>query len=204
MRRMDHWTSRYIVDRVIVALHERLHPDDPWFTADAVRVLQTLVKPTDKCLEFGSGRSTRWFAERTHYIVSVEHDHAWHQTGLEQNSRFKNIDLRLVPSTDQNSAIYTGVLTEFPDETIDVVINDGLFRDACAFYALPKLRRSGLLIIDDVHRYLPSDSRSPDARSWEEGPSHQGHWAEVAGLLRGWRVIWTTSGVKDTAIFIKP
>jgi len=60
-----------------------------------------------------------------------------------------------------------------------------------------------MLIIDNVNRYLPCLSKAPSSRRPALGPVTP-VWAEVADGLRGWRTIWTSSGVTDTAIFIRP
>lgn len=63
-RRLSHLTPRYVFNRIAVLLDERRNPEHPWLTADAVRILSTLILPTDIGVEFGSGRSTKWFAQR--------------------------------------------------------------------------------------------------------------------------------------------
>jgi hypothetical protein len=59
-----------------------------------------------------------------------------------------------------------------------------------------------MLIIDNVNWYLPCQSKAPNSRTAALGPKTP-IWAEVAAELAGWRSIWTSSGVWDTAIFIK-
>ena len=59
-----------------------------------------------------------------------------------------------------------------------------------------------MLIIDNVNWYLPCRSKAPNSRTAELGPATD-VWAAVWRQLAGWRTIWTSSGVWDTAIFIK-
>jgi hypothetical protein len=54
-----------------------------------------------------------------------------------------------------------------------------------------------------VNRYLPSNSRSPNSRTPTLGTNGQ-IWGEVARDLGRWRCIWTSSGVSDTKIYVKP
>ena len=80
---------------------------------------------------------------------------------------------------------------------------DGAYRDFSAKFILPKIKPGGMLIIDNVNWFLPSQSRSPNSRTHQLGPDGD-IWREVASELKGWRTIWTTSGIWDTAIFFKP
>ena len=67
---------------------------------------------------------------------------------------------------------------------------------------LPKIRLGGMLIIDNVNRYQPSLTMSPASPRPPAAPATAG-WEQAAAALAGWRRIWTSSGVWDTAIFVK-
>ena len=76
----SHRTPRYVFHRTRQLFYERAHPDDPWLTPAAIRLLAGLLSPADRGAEFGSGRSTLWFAARVAALTSVEHDERWHET----------------------------------------------------------------------------------------------------------------------------
>jgi predicted O-methyltransferase YrrM len=208
-QRMAHWTPRYVVNRTRQMLYERGHADDPWLTPAATRLLETLLRPEDRGVEFGSGRSTVWFAGRVAALTSVEHDEEWFTT---VSSRLRerglgNVNYILAP-IDQppergDQSAYARNALAFPDESIDFALVDGHYRDFCAQFVLPKIRPGGMLIIDNVNWFLPSASRAPNSRSHTAGPNGP-VWADVATQLGQWRKIWTGSGVWDTAMFIKP
>ena len=82
---------------------------------------------------------------------------------------------------------------------------DGDFRGECALAALPKLKLGGVIIIDNVERYLPHEkpSCSPNSRSLNDG-CESDSWSCFKDLVDGWRSIWTSNGVCDTALWIKP
>jgi hypothetical protein len=61
----------------------------------------------------------------------------------------------------------------------------------------------GILVIDDVHRYLPSKSRAPLARKISDGAVDQ-EWQEFLTKVLDWEYIWSSNGVKDTVIYQKP
>jgi predicted O-methyltransferase YrrM len=189
-------------------LYQRAHPDDPWLTATANGLLSTLLCPADRGLEFGSGRSTVWFARRVSALTSVEHDERWHTriSAALKSSNLGNVDYVLASGDDPmepgGESAYAKVALAFPDTSLDFALIDGRYRDYCAKFALPKIKQGGMLIIDNVNWYLPCKSKAPNSRTAELGPKTSA-WAEVADELADWRTIWTSSGVTDTAIFIR-
>jgi len=87
--------------------------------------------------------------------------------------------------------------------SLDFALIDGHYRDYSARFILAKVKPGGMLIIDNANWSLPCRSKSPNSRNPALGPATP-TWAEVAEELSSWRPIWTSSGVWDTAIFIKP
>ena len=53
-------------------------PERPWLTRESIGILDRLLRPEDIGIEFGSGRSTAWFAQRVKRLRSVEHNPVWH------------------------------------------------------------------------------------------------------------------------------
>jgi predicted O-methyltransferase YrrM len=207
MRSFAHWTPRYLIDRSLVALYQRRHPNAPWLTATMVDVLASWLKSTDIGMEFGSGRSTLWFASRVKHLVSTEHDANWGQR-VEEKIRSAGLSEKVAywrtgpsPSADT----YLAALKDTPPESLDFILVDGLFRDACAVGAVQKLRSGGILIVDNINWYLPPRVRSysPASRSRESGCLNK-VWQQFEGLVSNWRCIWTSNGVWDTALWIKP
>lgn len=39
---------RYALDRIALEVYLRTHPDEPWLTREAVALLSTMLKPTDR------------------------------------------------------------------------------------------------------------------------------------------------------------
>lgn len=209
MRNMRHRTPRYVYNRTRLMFCEHVHPDHPWLTPEAVRLLTSMLRTCDQGAEFGSGRSTVWFAERVGHLTSVEHDEQWYATvsGKLKNRDLTNVDYILAPR-DQPPELggisaYTRTALSFADASIDFALVDGLYRGHVTTFIMPKIKSGGLLIIDNVNWYLPSRSHAPASRTHELGPNGT-VWAEVAKDLDRWRIIWTSSGVTDTAIFLKP
>ena len=207
-RTVAHWTPRYVCNRARQLFYERGHGGDPWLTPAAIRLLESLLRPDDQGVEFGSGRSTVWFAQRVRALTSVEHDEQWYAAVSAQlkDDGLTNVDYILAPGDQPmergGESAYARTALAFPDASVDFALVDGHYRDYSAKFVLPKLKPGGLLIIDNVNWYLPCRSAAPNSRTAASGPATP-VWAEVGRELAGWRSIWTSSGVWDTAIFIK-
>jgi predicted O-methyltransferase YrrM len=81
---------------------------------------------------------------------------------------------------------YAGIALDFPDAGLDFALVDRHYRDYTAKFILPKIKSGGILIIDNVDWYLPSESRAPNSRTRALGPNGK-IWTEVAGELAHWR-----------------
>lgn len=201
MRSIRHWTPRYIYNRLALALYEKQHPHQPWLTHQSVEILTTLLRRRDVGLEWGSGRSTVWFAARIQHLVSVEDDLQWYQKvkKLLTEQGLSNVDYQLAP--DQTT--YVGIADRFADESLDFVLVDGQqYRSACAVAIVPKLRVGGVLVLDNANWFLPCHSHAPNSRTVATG-SVSAEWQHFLELVQNWRLIWTSNGVTDTALFIK-
>jgi predicted O-methyltransferase YrrM len=206
---LRHRTPRYVYNRVRQLRYERAHPEAPWLTPAATGLLETLLHPSDRGAEFGSGRSTLWFAGRVAALTSVEHDAGWHRAVAKdlQARCVGNVDYLLAPEDQPmergGESSYARTALAFPDESLDFALIDGHYREYTAQFILPKIKPGGLLVIDNVNWYLPCKSKAPNSRTPALGPATP-VWEQVWEELARWRMIWTSSGVWDTAIFIKP
>jgi predicted O-methyltransferase YrrM len=181
-----------------------MHPDAPWLAPDAVKLLGDLIRPSDDIFEWGAGRSTRWFADRAASITSIETDAGWHAqvvASLDGHPRAQCILIEAGPDSPPSVIdSYCTALGSVVAGPVDVVLVDGAFRDRCAEQAAEHVAPGGLLIVDDVHRYLPSASRAPRAaRDYASAA-----WRRFAELVDDWQLHWVGSGVTDTAIWIRP
>ena len=193
-----------------------MHPDAPWLTAEATRLLDGWLEPTHVGVEWGSGRSTRWFAERVAHLLSVEHHAGWHAAVSEELSAagITNVDYRLHPCEPERveypqwislmfASDYVCAADAFGPKSLDFALVDGMYRSVCAISVIPKLRSGGLLIVDNVNWFLPSPSRAPSSRGAGDSPLSP-TWEEFAEKVSGWESKWTENGVADTAIWVVP
>ena len=200
------WPVHRGVARVEAELYRRRHLDEPWLTRQSISLLRDLLRPSDRCLEWGSGTSTTWFARRVGTLVSVEHDPAWlARVQADLTRRQLSADVRLLgtsPLRTNETPPYVSVIDEFDEGGLDVCLVDGELRAQCVLAAIPKLARGGLLIVDDAHGLLDHPTDSPHARVGQGPVTAQ--WGEIAESLRDWRLMWTSDGYSDTAIWVKP
>ena len=127
---------------------------DIWISKPAKEQLEKMLKPNMEGLEFGSGCSTIWLARRVKSLVSVEHDKEWYNrvTKLIEQNNIKNVKLIYAESKD-----YLKVLQRHPNGTLDFVFSDGLkqFRSKCITASWPKLKKGGIMIIDNSETTHP-------------------------------------------------
>ncbi len=207
-RTFRHWTPRYIVNRLALAYQQRVSPFEPWLTKTACAFLDDWLKPTDIGFEWGCGRSTLWFAARVKRLTSIEHNAEWYnrvRLGLTAENRL-NVDLRLIPTGSNCRGAndsYVSIARDFENESLDFVLVDGQFRSQCAQAAVPLVKPGGILIIDNANWFIPHDTFSPGAAT-QAGGAATSEWKPALSELRNWRLVWTSNGVTDTAIYCKP
>jgi hypothetical protein len=209
MRTFGHLTPRYILNRTKVMIYYKKFPDHPWLTKFANTIITSFLKRADIGLEFGSGRSTIFFAQIVKFLTSVENDRYWYNkiNDILINKSITNVDYLFRPKDidEENPANsdYIKVCNNFPRSSLDFVLVDGIYRAAVANLVIDKLRPGGLFILDNANWYLPCNSVSPNSRTISQGPASP-EWGIFLHNVENWRCIWTSNGVWDTALYLKP
>lgn len=200
------WNRQYVVDRVREKLYRQRNQGLPWLTQDAIKILQDLIKKDDVMLELGSGRSTIWFSKNCKHITSVENIEEWHKkiAGEIAEQNLSNIDYIFAKDKEEApfESDYVKVIDNFDEESLDIVLVDGFHRVECAIKSIPKIKQTGILIIDNINWYLPNKSNAP--ASLKDKSKQLPEWIEFEKLVDGWRRIWTDNGVSCTAFYFKP
>ena len=201
MSSISHWSLKYFYNKFKVKLYERKYPKHPWLTQEANSILSTLLKPTDVGLEFGSGRSTIWFAKRIKNLTSVEHNKLWYNrvSKMIKENNFNNVNLLL----RERRKDYLKVVDDFRDNSLDFVLMDGILRGECANVIINKVKKGGIIVIDDAHRYFPFPSTVPYSLFRKQQKTSL-EWNKFIKQIKNWRYIWTTNGIKDTVLWFKP
>ena len=199
-------TPRYLKHRLDEKVARRRREEDvPWLPDDAIRALERLLRPTDAGLEFGAGSSTAWLARHTGSLTSIEPSSEWVAIvrGQLSEAGVDNVDLRHLPGEDgspEHRDAVLAIVDEFGPDGLDYVFVDGLYRDDEALRATTVVRSGGLVIVDNVNTYLPGPGHSP----WRVHAPATATWAKFAATVADWRHLWTSNGVWDTAIWIRP
>jgi len=210
LRKLDPpYLWRYLAQQ---AFH-RAHPEAPLIVANAVILLDSWIRPGDRGLEWGSGRSTGWLAARLEGLIAVEHDQLWYDRvgeGLRRAGLATKVDYRLVAAPAEQMAEpvehpYAAVADAIADESLDLVLVDGQMRLRCMQKAVAKVRPGGLLVLDGANRYVPNrfDGGFTTVQVRQDAPLSEG-WRELLERLRDWRWMNTSDGLWDTRMWVKP
>jgi hypothetical protein len=145
--------------------------------------------------EYGSGGSSLFFASRVNHLYSVEHDAAWFAAVQKkiQEKNIKNLSYTLMRPEPASSVLdncgnpdlylscmreykdysfekYVKSIDQYPDQYFDLVIVDGRARPSCIKHALPKIKRKGILLLDNANRsyYLQPFPDLMDEVQWRK------------------------------------
>jgi hypothetical protein len=168
---------RLLAARLRYWVWERMNPDKPWLCPATIAFCQAHLTKSMNALEFGSGRSTGWFATLVGHLISVEHDTQWYAQVRRQldEARVVNVDYRLIPLShpvaDPELAEYptvpdyVAVADALPDKSLHLAIVDGHYRTHCIRHLVPKIAPGGYLLVDDAQRW-PSLESVPVPADW--------------------------------------
>ena len=138
------------------------NPGLPWMTPDSIEFLKNVINDDFRVFEWGSGKSTKWYAAKSKQVISVEHNKEWYdkvQSELKAEGH-NNIDYRYsyieTEDLDQKKAIeanqipkYVAEIETCEDNSLDLVIIDGSFRHICVQKSLKKVKPGKYLCIDN-------------------------------------------------------
>jgi len=159
-------------------IYRVLHPASPWLPPKAVKYLKSFLTNDMVGFEWGSGMSTVFFAKRVNFLVSVEHDKNWYEkvkTSLKKEGIISKTDYKLIEPVDRdeinkipwdnwkgNKLVglppkpqfhpYFQEIQKYPDNYFDFVLVDGRARVACMINAVDKIKKEGILILDNSDR----------------------------------------------------
>lgn len=118
----------------------------PWYTYPALEYLHSFDFAESEVFEFGAGNSSRYWARMARRVVSVEDNSAWFETVCK--TAHSNQKVILCTAADE----YVSSLGR-QDQTFDVVIIDGKWRDRCGEEAVRYVARDGMIILDNSERH---------------------------------------------------
>ena len=186
----------YIVAKVKNYFYIRNNQDLPWLTKEANDFFVKNLNNDMVVLEFGSGRSTQFFANRVKQVCSREHNKEWFDIITKQIANVVNINYEFYADLCEYADT-----SSIENNTLDLVVVDGRNRVNCLLNSVPKLKSGGILVLDNAERYLVYETTSPGKHVLN---NRNPKWIEAEKILKEyfWRYD-TTNGVFDTLIFFK-
>lgn len=125
----------------------------PFLVIDAIRFLETIVKPGMNVLEVGGGNSTGWFLNKGVNLITVEDSEKWAELIL------KHVRERKVPPKHGSFKLEIkkgkeaiSFITALPDQSLDLVLVDcseRTPRNQCVRVTRPKIVKGGWMVLDN-------------------------------------------------------
>jgi SAM-dependent methyltransferase len=119
----------------------------PWFTYSSVHFFQQKLKQSFNVLEFGSGNSTIWFANKVKNVLSIEGNPEFYEKNKNRIGKHHNVDYVLIEDDNHYFEVPLKYTNEF-----DIIVIDGKQRVACVKNSLKALKKGGVIIWDDTER----------------------------------------------------
>ncbi len=124
----------------------------PWITYPAIHFLEHHDLSSKKVLEWGSGNSTLWWAQRAAQVVCFESDEQWFKRISSQAPQ--NVTVKLINDDLEDLA------GKLPEGKFDLIVIDGLDRLRCAQESLGLLAEGGGIVVDDSEQGWSATSAS--------------------------------------------
>lgn len=122
-------------------------PKKPWMSetdADCIDAVIDFFSPEERCLEWGSGGSTLYFGDGRNWI-SIEHRREW-------ADKIWAIGGNVVFCADPVSYIFPFRDTDILKGKFNVMLVDGVFREACLNSAARRVADDGIVFLHDARR----------------------------------------------------
>jgi len=164
-------------------------PNEPWITRNAVNFLEKYLTKDMIAVEFGSGSSTRWIANRVKFLISVEHDKAWYDEVYEHDIKeLHNVDYKLVLYDEGSTASKNKYAESIKNLTnIDFILVDGRLRVRTILANYDKIKINGVLMLDNAERYNNA-----------QGIPWYGPAIDFMRSMKNWKEFYTSNGIIQT------
>jgi hypothetical protein len=136
----------------------------PWLTYPAIDFLGSLAYEGKKVLEFGSGYSTLWWAQRADSVISLEADQRWMDAMADQMPANATVLPLPTDPTDRyhRTVDVVGFLAEHVrGQKFDVIVIDGVDRVGTARASLPYLAAGGIFVTDNSDSHMQPTGAMP-------------------------------------------
>ena len=165
---------------------------EPWITRGAIEFLHENLTVDMEVLEYGTGSSTIWYAQRTKSIIAIEHDLEWVENVRSVIPAHLKSKAEVIHIANAETGKFLGGDGKYYDKYVnyvkdtkslfDFIAIDGRSRNECIAHSISKIKKKGFLLIDNSERdgknnpsnYQPSINMIP--KKWEkhEFPTYLG------------------------------
>jgi hypothetical protein len=119
----------------------------PWMNFAVIAFFRERLRKHMHLFEYGSGSSTRFFAELVASVTSVEYDEEWYQ----RVSATRPANVTLLLNAADVDGTYCRVVAQ-SNRRYDVVVVDGRDRVNCMKQSVGSLTDGGVIVLDDSMR----------------------------------------------------
>lgn len=120
----------------------------PWFTHPMLDVLKTWDLKDKRILEFGGGKSTKWWRKKSNWVTTIDTNEEWCMQIATECIGLPNGILLHAPineGSEEHAEVYCNVGDKYGP--YDIVVVDGILRNNCLQKAL--LMPKPLILIAD-------------------------------------------------------
>ena len=120
----------------------------PIIPYNAIRIFENYLEKDIQVVEWGSGRSTSWYAGKCQKIISAESNENWYKETLRilKKKSLKNFDLLL---TKKSSEYVNKPIEKSDPKSRKVFIIDGSYRNSCALAVIDFCNKEDVIYLDD-------------------------------------------------------
>tara|TARA_Y100000361_G_scaffold142319_1_gene148260 strand:- start:1090 stop:1704 length:615 start_codon:yes stop_codon:yes gene_type:complete len=158
--------------------------EEPWITRGAIDFLHENLTRDMEVLEYGTGSSTIWYAQRTKNVIAIEHDLEWVEDVRSLLPTYLQGKVKIIHIANAETGKFVGGDGKYYDKYVNYVKNtkslfdfiaiDGRSRGPCIINSISKVKKNGFLLIDNSERdgkngqsdYQPSIDMIP--KKWEK------------------------------------
>ena len=125
----------------------------PWYTYPCIDFLKYRSYEDKTVLEFGTGQSTLWWAQRAKNVVGFEGDEVWHHKL--KASVPSNVELHPIPIDRASKCVeeINRILGVQPGLLFDVIVIDGPWRYQMIEISAKAVTDTGIIICDNAEGY---------------------------------------------------
>jgi len=178
---------------------------EPWWVRDAIYLMEHIIRPNWKVLEWGAGSSTVWLSSHAGSVTTIEDSGQWvRDLGIILETHgIKNVELRhhnrqangTMPSASRGCCYdnYVTGASDLQDGSLDMVSIDGRAREICLKEAVRLVAPvGGILVLDNsvreryqeaIEKNVPKTWIRHDATLMNNMTAKQDYWIKKDDLF---------------------